>query len=57
MQKARLSAANSAQNPNSDCPDCYPGYPSVTLDLKEYYIDNLGKLVGVLMHVIQNHNA
>ena len=27
---------------------------TVTLDLKEYYIDNLGKLVGVLTHIIQN---
>jgi hypothetical protein len=27
---------------------------TVTLDLKEYYIDNLGKLIGVLMYIIQN---
>lgn len=27
---------------------------TVTLDLKEYYIDNLGKLVGVLKHIVQN---
>jgi hypothetical protein len=27
---------------------------TVTLDLKEYYIDNLGKLVGVLTHIVQN---
>jgi len=27
---------------------------TVTLDLKEYYIDNLGKLVGVLTYIIQN---
>ena len=27
---------------------------TVTLDLKEYYIDNLGKLVGVLTSIIQN---
>lgn len=26
---------------------------TVTLDLKEYYIDNLGKLVGVLKHIVQ----
>jgi len=29
----------------------------VTLDLKEYYIDNLGKLVGVLLYAVQNHTA
>lgn len=27
---------------------------TVTIDLKEYYIDNLGKLVGVLTHIIQH---
>jgi hypothetical protein len=27
---------------------------TVTLDLKEYYIDNPGKLVGILTHIIQN---
>jgi hypothetical protein len=27
---------------------------TVTLDLKEYYIDNLGKLVGVLTYLVQN---
>ena len=27
---------------------------TVTLDLKEYYIDNLGKLIGVLMYIVQN---
>jgi hypothetical protein len=26
----------------------------VTLDLKEYYIDNLGKIVGVLKSIIDN---
>jgi hypothetical protein len=26
----------------------------VTLDLKEYYIDNPGKLVGVLTHILQH---
>jgi hypothetical protein len=30
---------------------------TVTLDLKEYYIDNVGKLVGVLMQAIQHYNA
>jgi len=27
---------------------------TVTLDLKEYYIDNLGKLIGVLTYIVQN---
>ena len=27
---------------------------TVTLDLKEYYIDNLGKLIGVLKFIVQN---
>lgn len=27
---------------------------TVTLDLKEYYIDNLGKILGVLQHVVEN---
>jgi hypothetical protein len=27
---------------------------TVTLDLKEYYIDNLGKLIGVLKYIVQN---
>jgi hypothetical protein len=27
---------------------------TVTIDLKEYYIDNVGKLVGVLTHIVQN---
>ena len=26
----------------------------VMLDLKEYYIDNLGKIVGVLKYIIEN---
>jgi hypothetical protein len=29
----------------------------VTLDLKEYYIDNPGKLAGVLMHAVQSYNV
>ena len=27
---------------------------TVTLDLKEYYIDNLGKILGVLQHIVEN---
>ena len=27
---------------------------TVTLDLKEYYIDNLGKLLGVLKYIVPN---
>ena len=27
---------------------------AVTLDLKEYYIDNLGKILGVLQHIVEN---
>ncbi len=27
---------------------------TVTLDLKEYYIDNLGKLIGVLKYIVQS---
>ena len=27
---------------------------TVTLDLKEYYIDNIGKILGVLRHVVEN---
>lgn len=27
---------------------------TVTLDLKEYYIDNIGKILGVLQHVVEN---
>jgi hypothetical protein len=27
---------------------------TVTIDLREYYIDNLGKLIGVLTHLIQH---
>ncbi len=26
----------------------------VTLDVKEYYIDNAGKILGVLTHIVQN---
>lgn len=26
----------------------------VTLDVKEYYIDNVGKILGVLAHIVQN---
>lgn len=27
---------------------------SVTLDLKEYYIDNIGKILGVLQHIVES---
>jgi len=27
---------------------------TVTLDLKEYYIDNLGKIIGVLKYIVEN---
>lgn len=27
---------------------------TVTIDLKEYYVDNLGKLLGVLTSIVQN---
>ena len=27
---------------------------TVTLDLKEYYIDNIGKILGVLQHIVEN---
>lgn len=26
----------------------------VTIDIKDYYIDNAGKILGILTHVIQN---
>ena len=26
----------------------------VTLDVKEYYIDNAGKILGILTHILQN---
>jgi len=27
---------------------------TVTLDVKEYYIDNAGKILGILTHIVQN---
>ena len=27
---------------------------TVTLDIKEYYIDNIGKILGVLQHIVEN---
>jgi hypothetical protein len=26
----------------------------ITLDVKEYYIDNAGKILGILTHIVQN---
>ena len=26
----------------------------ITLDVKEYYIDNAGKILGILTHILQN---
>jgi len=29
-------------------------HATVTLDVKEYYIDNAGKILGILTHIVQN---